>query len=79
MAQPETVQRHSSATYRNVTAPNGKHGALHGTTDANGKTRVSLVTSLHGTFTFCVTDVTKTGYTYDPTQNVEACDRIIVP
>ena len=62
-----------------VTAPNGKHRALQGTTDANGKTRVSVVTSLHGTFTFCVTDVTKTGYTYDPTQNVETCDSIIVP
>jgi hypothetical protein len=62
-----------------VTAPNDKHRALHGTTDVNGKTRVSVATSLHGTFTFCVTDVTKTGYAYDPTQNIETCDSIVVP
>lgn len=62
-----------------ITAPNGKHRAIQGTTDANGKTRVTLITSLHGTFSFCVTDVTKTGYTYDPAQNVETCDSIIIP
>jgi hypothetical protein len=62
-----------------VTAPNGKRNVVQGTTDASGKMRVSVVTRLHGTFTFCVTDVTKTDYAYDPTQNVETCDSVIVP
>jgi hypothetical protein len=62
-----------------VTAPNGRHRTVQGTTDVNGKTRVSVLTSLRGTFTFCVTDVTKTDYTYDATQNVETCDSIVVP
>jgi hypothetical protein len=32
-----------------------------------------------GTFTFTVTDVVKTGYTYDPGQNVETSDSITAP
>lgn len=62
-----------------VTLPNGRHRTTQVATNASGKAKVSFVSSLHGTFTFCVTDVTKTGYTYDPTQNVETCDSIIVP
>ena len=62
-----------------VTAPNGNHRVVQVVTNAGGKTSVSLKTSLHGSFTFCVTDVTKAGYTYDPSQNVETCDSVVVP
>ena len=33
--------------------------------------------SSHGTFTFCVTSVTKTGMTYDASANGETCDSVI--
>jgi hypothetical protein len=32
-----------------------------------------------GTWTFCVTDVAKSGWTYDDTANVETCDQITCP
>jgi hypothetical protein len=32
-----------------------------------------------GTWTLCVTDIFKDGYTYDPSQNVETCDTIVIP
>jgi len=32
-----------------------------------------------GTWTFCVDDVTKSGWTYDSAANVEMCDSITAP
>ena len=61
-----------------VTLPNGQHRTTQLATNASGKAKVSFISSLHGTFTFCVTDVTKASYTYDFTQNVETCDSIII-
>lgn len=62
-----------------LAAPNGQHKLLQGVTDIQGRTQVTAVSPLHGTFTFCVTDANKSGYTYDPTQNVETCDSVTVP
>lgn len=62
-----------------VTLPNGRHGALQGVTDSNGNTQVSQKSPLSGTFTFCVSDVVVSGFTYDAAQNVETCDSVIVP
>jgi len=58
-------------------------GNVSGTTDSNGvvtftSDRVRSPSS-GTTFTFCVTDVAKDGWTYDPTQNIETCDSISVP
>lgn len=68
-----------AAVSLDVTLPNGKHRAAQTVTDNKGNSQVNVKTSLHGTFTFCVSDVTKAGYTYDPSQNVETCDSIVVP
>ena len=62
-----------------VTLPNAQHRTTQVSTNTSGKAKVSFVSSLHGTFTFCVTDVTKTGYIYDSSQNVETCDGVIIP
>jgi hypothetical protein len=49
---------------------------LSGTTDTNGSVTLTTSSSVSGTvtFTFCVTDVTKSGATYDSGANVETCD-----
>ncbi len=62
-----------------LTAPNNKHKTLQAVTNNRGMARPVFKSSLHGTFTFCVTNVTATGYSYDPTQNTETCDNVVVP
>jgi hypothetical protein len=62
-----------------VTMPNNRHKILQAVTNSRGTARPALKSTLHGTFTFCVTNVTATGYTYDATQNTETCDSIVVP
>ena len=51
-----------------------------GVTDASGKVALSSdrVRNVRGTFTFTVTDVTKDGWAYDPSANVERSDSISV-
>jgi len=54
--------------------------SVSGTTDASGN--VTLTSSGKkggGTWTFCVTDVTKSGWTYNASANVETCDTITAP
>lgn len=53
-----------------------------GVTDNQGKVTLSsdkVSKSASGTFEFCVTDVTLTGYTYDPADNSETCDSVTTP
>jgi hypothetical protein len=50
------------------------------TTGADGKvTFISPKVKYGGTFTFCVTDVVASGYTYNPSLNNETCDSITAP
>ena len=55
-------------------------GSSSGITDASGKIALeSGKSKSSGTFTFCVTGVSATGYTYDDTLNNETCDSISTP
>ncbi|MGY4707891.1 S8 family serine peptidase [Candidatus Bipolaricaulota sp. J31] len=58
-------------------------GEVSGTTDANGEVTFvsdSVRSPASGSeFSFCVTGVTKDGYVYDSTLNVETCDSAVVP
>jgi PKD repeat protein len=55
-------------------------GNATGTTDATGKVSfTSKKTKQQGTFVFTVTGVSLSGYTYDPTRNVETSDSIASP
>jgi hypothetical protein len=47
-------------------------------TGANGSGAFSFLSAQTGTYRFCVRSVRKTGYTYDPSQNVETCDTVVV-
>jgi hypothetical protein len=53
---------------------------VSGVTGADGQ--VTLTSSNNkdgGTWQFCVGDVVKSGWTYDPAANVENCDSITAP
>ena len=62
-----------------VTSPNNRHKTLQAVTNNQGTARPTLKSPLHGTFSFCVTNITATGYSYDATQNIETCDSVVVP
>jgi hypothetical protein len=61
------------------TLPDSSTEAQQEVTNANGIGRFRLRAAQTGTFEYCVTDVIKAGYTYDPSQNGETCDTIVVP
>jgi hypothetical protein len=63
----------------NVTLPNNSVVGRVGTTNASGMATVSVNNAVSGTYTFTVTDVSKTGSTYAPASNVETSDVIVVP
>jgi PKD repeat protein len=48
-------------------------------TNTRGLARFRIRSTQEGTFEICVTDVFKAGYSYDPEQNGETCDTLIVP
>jgi len=55
-------------------------GNVNGVTDATGKVTLSSGSVKGGgTFTFTVTNIVKTGNTYDPSKNVETSDTITLP
>ncbi|MBI1802359.1 MAG: FG-GAP repeat protein [Chloroflexi bacterium] len=62
-----------------TTQPDGNVFSIKPTTDSSGTARMAFYTTLHGTFTFTVTGVIKTGWAYDPAQNVETSDSITIP
>lgn len=53
-------------------------GTDQGTTDGSGQVSLESdqVKSACGTYYFCVTNVAKSGWTYEPDKNVETCDEI---
>jgi hypothetical protein len=55
-------------------------GTSSGATGADGKVTLSSPkTTKSGAITFCVSNVVASGYTYDPSMNIETCDSITVP
>ena len=52
--------------------------SLTRSTNVNGQARFAGP-ARSGTWTLCVTDIFKDGYTYDQSQNVETCDTIVIP
>lgn len=59
-------------TYSGLTS-----SSVSGVTGADGKVTLSSgTTKVHGSWTFCVNNVTKAGATYDSAANVETCDSV---
>jgi hypothetical protein len=61
------------------TLPNGNTRAQTVNTNAQGVARFRVTTLQTGVYQFCVADVVKAGFVYDPSQNGETCDTITVP
>lgn len=61
-----------------VTFPNGSTTNLTRNTNAGGKATAAVTSPLKGTYTFTVTNITKTGLTYNPADNVETSESINV-
>jgi hypothetical protein len=43
-----------------------------------GQLGVSLLSRQRGTYEFCVVDITKAGYSYDPTHNAQTCASVTI-
>jgi PKD repeat protein len=76
-------QAHARASgvtvYGTWTLPNGRLVSRTAVTNVSGRANIP-VSGKAGTYQFCVTDLTKTGYTYNPAANeVPACQTIVVP
>ena len=65
--------------FLDYTLPNGKTRSADRPTGPTGIAIFAGKTTFTGTWTFCVTDVVKEGYAYDPSQNVETCDSLTLP
>ena len=68
----------SATVYAQWTLPNGSKTNQQALSSSNGAVSFK-VTSTKGTYQFCVTSVTKTGWVYAPSQNVETCDTLTTP
>lgn len=65
--------------YSNWYLPTGKTLVIHWRTDKNGLAGLGLSAGLvEGTWKICVTNVVKSGWDYDSSQNVETCDELVV-
>jgi GTP-binding protein HflX len=65
-----------SATW---TLPNGSLQSQQALTNTSGVAKFNVRSPLTGIYKICVTDVVKSGWVYDPDQNVETCDTLAVP
>ena len=61
------------------TLPNSKTKIQTALTSATGKASFRIVGRTSGTYTVAVTDVTATGYDYDPAQNFETSEELVIP
>jgi len=61
------------------TLPSGAFVTQSASTNTSGIASFRYTSKLRGTYEFCVTNVVKSGYIYDPAQNLETCDTITVP
>ncbi len=61
------------------TLPDGSQESQQALTNVRGLARYRVKSMQSGVYQICVTDVTKDGYVYDPTQNEETCDTLTVP
>jgi hypothetical protein len=52
---------------------------MAGSTNSDGQVSISVSSTLSGRYRMCVTNVSRTGYIYDPTRNLIKCCSIVVP
>jgi len=64
--------------YGTWTLPDGSSTTVSALSARTGAVSLKVSSTQQGTYTLCVTDVTKAGYSYDPTTNVETCDSLTI-
>jgi hypothetical protein len=60
-------------------SPKGIHLSQQAVTDFQGKARFEFRSAVRGAYQVCVTNVTKTGWVYDPMLNHQTCATVNVP
>ena len=68
-----------ATVYLETSLPDGTVQSFSGTTDSEGTVTFSLRSKLTGTYTSTVTDVVKSGWTYDSASNIETSESLTVP
>jgi hypothetical protein len=61
------------------TLPNGSVQSQQALTNVKGVATFRIKSTQTGTHQICVTNVAKSGYVYDPSQNAETCDAVTIP
>jgi PKD repeat protein len=61
------------------TLPEGQTSDRSKLTDPKGQVVLSVTSQQTGLYKLCVLDLTKEGWTYDPSQNYKTCDTVQVP
>ncbi|MHA1778269.1 MAG: S8 family serine peptidase [Candidatus Heimdallarchaeaceae archaeon] len=64
--------------YLDMTLPSGSHATGNADTGTDGTVTFVYQRGGYGTYTSTVTDLVKTGYTYDPSTNVETSESITI-
>ena len=59
--------------------PDGSQQSDQNATNSRGLAKYRVKSTLAGSYEICVTNVTKDGYVYDPSQNGETCGSLMVP
>jgi PKD repeat protein len=69
-----------ATVYGTWTFPNGQTHDRTYVTDSLGRAKFPIKSQQCGIFQFCVTDITKSGYVYDPAANEQGpCRQVIIP
>ncbi len=68
-----------AAVTTQIKTPNGQIITRTGNTNPAGLFAQTITSRQHGTYTVTVTNVSKTGATYDPASNVETSDSVTIP
>ena len=61
------------------TLPDGSTQSKTAVTGLTGLAKFRANSTQHGEYELCVTNVVASGYTYDPGQNIETCETVVVP
>ena len=68
----------SAKVYARWTLPKGTTVDQQVQSSSKGAVSLKVSNTQKGTYKLCVTDVSKTGWVYDPTENVETCDALTI-
>jgi PKD repeat protein len=69
----------AATVYSTWTLPDNSSLNQTASSNISGIAQFNVQSTLAGVYKICVTDVVKTAWAYDPSQNEETCDTIVIP